>query len=191
MVKHAYEYVEGRELKRFVPSLSVWFEDIVTGGDEDEERKKNLTTCFYGTRSTLEVKFVVEKKRVNRSLAELAAEEVVKSIYSEEEIDSLEIPRELYDTVRAKYRGAEWVRDYWRKKTLICINLVRQNKIGIINMFWNSLRNVKPFHQNCQNRFWPKLGSFAPKFWSVPSGFCQVLLLVRMSLPLGGRSINN
>ena len=59
---------------------------------------------------------MVEKRRVNRNLVELAAEEVVKSIYSEEEIDSLEIPRELYDTVKAKYRDAEWVRDYWRQK---------------------------------------------------------------------------
>ena len=71
-VKHVYDLTEGAEFEKLVPNLGIWFEGIVTGG-EDEERKKNLTICFYG-KWTLEVKFTVEKKRVNRNLTELAAE---------------------------------------------------------------------------------------------------------------------
>ena len=59
---------------------------------------------------------MVEKKRVNRNLVELAAETLVRSIYSEEEVEKLEVPRELLDTVKSKFRDAEWVRDYWRLK---------------------------------------------------------------------------
>merc|ERR1712025_804973 len=52
----------------------------------------------------------------NRNLVELAAETLVRSIYSEEEVEKLEVPRELLDTVKSKFRDAEWVRDYWRLK---------------------------------------------------------------------------
>ena len=116
-VKHVYDHTEGVKFEKLVPNLGIWFEEIVTGG-EDDERKKNVTICFYG-KWTLKVKFTVEKKRVNRNLTELAAETVVRGIYSEEEIESLEIPRELLDTVMAKYRDAEWVRDYWRNKCIL------------------------------------------------------------------------
>ena len=86
----------------------------MTGGEENE-RKKNLTLCFYG-KWVLEAKFVVEKLRVNRNLKELSAETLVRSIYSKEEVENLEIPNELLDTVRSKFSDAEWVRDHWRLK---------------------------------------------------------------------------
>ena len=113
-VRQIYDRVEGKEIKRSLPKIAIWFEEIVTGGG-GSERKKNLTICLSG-KWELEVLFVVEKKRVNRNLVELAAETLVRSIYSEEEVEKLEVPRELLDTVKSKFRDAEWVRDYWRLK---------------------------------------------------------------------------
>ena len=113
-VRQIYDRVEGKEIKRSLPKIAIWFEEIVTGGEESE-RKKNLTICLSG-KWELEVLFVVEKKRVNRNLVELAAETLVRSIYSEEEMEKLEVPRELLDTVKNKFRDAEWVRDYLRLK---------------------------------------------------------------------------
>jgi len=111
-VKQVYDNIEGKEFKGLLPKIGIWFEEIINGG-EDDERKKNFT-IFLSGKWSLDVKFVVEKKRVNRNLVELAAETVVRGIYSEEEIGNLEIPPELLDVVREKYRDAEWVRDFWR-----------------------------------------------------------------------------
>lgn len=115
IVRQMYENVDGKEIKKSLPKIAIWFEEIVTGG---EEREKNLS-IFISGKYGLEIKFVVEKKRVNRNLAELAAETLVRSIYSEEEVKKLEIPRELLETVMCKFRDAEWVRDYWRLKAEI------------------------------------------------------------------------
>jgi len=113
-VKQMLDTVEGKEIGRSLPKIAVWFEEIVTGGHEDE-RKKSLTLCFFG-KWVLEVKFMVEKLRVNTNLKDLAAETLVRSIYNKEEVENLEIPKELFDTVRSKFRDAEWVRDHWRLK---------------------------------------------------------------------------
>jgi len=111
-VKQVYDNIEGKEFKGLLPKIGIWFEEIINGG-EDDERKKNFT-IFLSGKWSLDVKFVVEKKRVNRNLVELAAETVVRGIYSEDEIGNLEIPPELLHTVKDKYRDAEWVRDFWR-----------------------------------------------------------------------------
>jgi len=113
-VKQMHKDIQGKEIGRSLPKTAIWFEEIVTGGEENE-RRKNLTLCFYG-KWVLEVKFVVEKLRVNRNLKELSAETLVRSIYSKEEVENLEIPKELLDTVRSKFSDAEWVRDHWRLK---------------------------------------------------------------------------
>ena len=113
-VKQMLDKIEGKEIRRSVPKTASWFEEIVTGGQE-HERKKKLTLCFFG-KWVLEVKFTVEKLRVNRNLKDLAAETLVRSIYIKEEVENLEIPIELLDTVRSKFRDAEWVRDHWRLK---------------------------------------------------------------------------
>jgi len=114
IVKKMHDNIEGKEIGRSLPKTAIWFEEIVTGGEENE-RKKNLTLCFYG-KWVLEAKFVVEKLRVNRNLKELSAETLVRNIYNKEEVENLEIPNELLDTVRSKFSDAEWVRDHWRLK---------------------------------------------------------------------------
>jgi len=113
-VKHVYDNMEGKEINNLLPKLGIWFEEIVSGG-EDDERKKNFT-LFFNAKWVLEVKFVVEKKRVNRNLLELAAETAVRGIYSEDEIENLEVPFTLLSAVREKFRDAEWVRNHWRLK---------------------------------------------------------------------------
>jgi len=111
-------FVHGKEIERLVPDIAIAFDEIMSGGQENE-REKMLTIFFDAVGSgkhenELVLTFVVEKKRVNNNLAELSAETLVKSIHSEEEVETLEIPKELLDTVRIKFKDAEWVRDYWR-----------------------------------------------------------------------------
>ena len=111
-VKLVYDNIEGKELKCLLPKFGIWFEEIVDRGEEDE-RKKNFT-IFFNSKWMLEIKFVVEKKRLNRNLLELAAETVVRVIERDEEIEFLAIPPSLFGVVREKFRDAEWVRNYWR-----------------------------------------------------------------------------
>jgi len=113
-VKYVYDNIEGKELKKLLPKFGIWFEEIVSGGENDE-RKKNFTICF-NAKWELEVKFVMEKKRVNRNLVEFAAEAAVRSMYSEAEFENLDMPPTLLSAVRDKYRDAEWVRNHWRLK---------------------------------------------------------------------------
>jgi len=110
-VKTVYENVPGKELASIVPKFGVWFEENVLVG-KGAERIKNLA-LFFKAKWVLEVKFVVEKKRVNRNLLELAAESVVRRIMWSRDIDRLEIPDVIKPTLRDKLKDADWVRSYW------------------------------------------------------------------------------
>lgn len=113
-VKYVYDNMPGKEMLTLVPNFGVWFEEIISGG-RGEERKKNFT-LFFNAKWALEVKFVIEKKRINKNLVDLAAEAVVKNILIEEEIEELDIPEILYESVRQKFRDAEWIRSFWSAK---------------------------------------------------------------------------
>eukprot|EP00092_Neocalanus_flemingeri_P037119 GFUD01040406.1.p1 GENE.GFUD01040406.1~~GFUD01040406.1.p1 ORF type:complete len:349 (-),score=106.99 GFUD01040406.1:124-1170(-) len=116
-VKLVYDNIEGKQLKSLLPKFGVWFEEIVDGGEREERNKK--FTVFFNAKWLLEVKFIVEKKRVNRNLLELAAEAAVRAIERDDEIENLDIPPALFGVVRDKFRDTEWVRNYWRLKAEI------------------------------------------------------------------------
>jgi len=113
-VKYVYDNMPGKELHGLVPKFGIWFEEIMEGSKK-EERKKNLT-LFFNAKWALEVKFTIEKKRVNNSLLDLASEAAVKHIMIEEDIDDLDIPETLFEAVKEKFRDAEWVRSFWSAK---------------------------------------------------------------------------
>ena len=113
-VKYVYDNIKGKELHSLVPKFGIWFEEIIEG-EKSDERKKHFT-LFFNAKWALEVKFVIEKKRVNNNLKDLAAEACVKSIMIEEDIVELDIPETLYEVVREKFRDAEWVRSFWSAK---------------------------------------------------------------------------
>ena len=75
-----------------------------------------MFTLFFNAKWALEVRFVIEKKRVNNSLLDLAAEAAVHDIMIEEEIEELDIPETLFEVVREKFRDVEWVRSFWSAK---------------------------------------------------------------------------
>merc|ERR1712117_199153 len=106
--------MKGKELHSLVPKFGVWFEEIIDGGNSDE-RKKHFT-IFFNAKWALEVKFVIEEKRVNNTLIDLAAEACVKNVMIEEDILELDIPETLFEVVREKFRDAEWVRSHWSAK---------------------------------------------------------------------------
>jgi len=116
-VKFVYDNIRGKELRTLVPSLGVWFEEVsvdpeISFKGELNERKKQMVV-FFRAKWTLEVKFLIEKKRVNSSLVDLAAETVTKMIVHEEQVRQLEVPRTLVPVLEVKYRDAAWVRSYW------------------------------------------------------------------------------
>merc|ERR1719481_1256419 len=47
IVRQMYENVEGMEMKKLLPKIAIWFEEIVTGGEESE-RLKNLSIHISG-----------------------------------------------------------------------------------------------------------------------------------------------
>ena len=113
-VKYVYDNIPGKELHNLVPKFGIWFEEIIEGSKK-EERKK-MFTLFFNAKWALEVRFVIEKKRVNNSLLDLAAEAAVQDFMIEEEIEELDIPETLFEVVRDKFRDVEWVRSFWSAK---------------------------------------------------------------------------
>jgi len=116
-VKTVFNAVPGKELPNLVPKFGMWFDEFSEGGIEDQ-RKKSFT-IFFNAKWKLEAKFIVEKKRVNRSLLELAAEVVVRRLEWKEEVEALEVPRTLLHVLRDKFKDADWVRKYWQFKAEI------------------------------------------------------------------------
>ena len=113
-VKYVYDNIPGKEMHILVPKFGIWFEEIIDGGKK-EERMKHFT-LFFNAKWALEVKFVIEKKRIYNNLLDLAAEAAVQDIMIEEEIEELDIPETLFEVVREKFRDAEWVRSFWSAK---------------------------------------------------------------------------
>jgi len=115
-VKFVYDNIKGKELRTLVPSLGIWFEELSMDPEVsfkgDNERKKHLV-IFIKAKWTLEVKFCLEKKRVNMNLVDWAAETVTKDILHEEQLGELEVPVTLHPVLVNKFRDAAWVRSYW------------------------------------------------------------------------------
>ena len=110
-VKFVYDNMPGKELHTLLPKFGVLCEEIPGGGKACQRKK--LLTVFFNAKWSLDIRFVLEKKRRNRTLVDLSAEALVQNIFLEEEIARLTIPETLLTTVRAKFHDAEWIRSYW------------------------------------------------------------------------------
>ena len=113
-VKYVYDNMPGKELRTLLPKFGCWFEEIVDGSKLCERKK--MLTLFFNAKWALEVKFVLEKKRVNKNLVDFAAEAAVQKFHIEEDIEDLDIPETLYNVIREKFRDIEWVRSYWNSQ---------------------------------------------------------------------------
>jgi len=116
-VKAVFDAVPGKRLGNLVPDLSCWFDEVAEGGVEEQRSK--YFTFFFSAKWALEVRFEVEKLRQVGSLLERAAEVVVRRIETEQEVQTLPIPRTLLPIVKDKFRDALWVRSYWEFKALM------------------------------------------------------------------------
>ena len=75
-----YEHSPGEEIRNLVPPLGAMFEEIFEDDEvaaEARERVKSFTMSFHA-KWILEVKFTLEKKRVNNNLVDFAAEKVAR-----------------------------------------------------------------------------------------------------------------
>eukprot|EP00092_Neocalanus_flemingeri_P090109 GFUD01114105.1.p1 GENE.GFUD01114105.1~~GFUD01114105.1.p1 ORF type:complete len:173 (+),score=25.33 GFUD01114105.1:159-677(+) len=98
------------EFQQFLPSLWGRFVDL---GLSTGSRKKCFTIFLKkGGWRTLEIKFEVEKKRVNTSLLDQTTEAVAQQMQIGDNIARLEIPLTLFEKVKDKFKDAEWVRSH-------------------------------------------------------------------------------
>merc|ERR1712112_789570 len=111
-VKYVYEHIQGKNIGSMVPEFGVWFEELDSRTEEGERRKS--LTFFFKAQWDLEVGFIVEKKRVNDSLVDLAAEAVAKHLEDVEDVTKLEIPKTLFEPMFVKFKDAEWIRGHMR-----------------------------------------------------------------------------
>merc|ERR1719414_1174976 len=77
-VKYIYNHIPEKRLQSLVPDFAVMLEDMEfesSGG-----RKKTLSVYFTMDQSDIEVIFILEKKRANNNLVDLAAEIVSKNV---------------------------------------------------------------------------------------------------------------
>ena len=72
-----------------------------------------LLVKFNSTKFNLVAKFSLYKKRLRRTLVEIAAEVVGQMV---EDSEDLEIPETLKEVVSDKIIDADWVSDYWLAK---------------------------------------------------------------------------
>jgi len=76
------------------------------------ERRKSFSIVF-NAKWSLEIQFLIEKKRVNTSLLDLAAEAVALRIKDRNDVVNLEVPVTLFDNVYDKFSDVKWIRSYW------------------------------------------------------------------------------
>merc|ERR1712142_334204 len=117
-VKFVYDHSPGKEIWNLVPGLWGFLEDYNDDTLNENQfeinlknvdRMKNFTICF-NAKWFLEVKFLIEKKRNNRALLDLAAEAVAFQVNNREDLEVLEIPPTLHSNLKEKFRDALWVR---------------------------------------------------------------------------------
>jgi len=113
-VKYVYNHVPGRSVHDLVPRIGVWFQELRPSA-KTQERKKRLVVYFKG-QWDVQVKFIVEKKRViGETLTELASEAVANQVWRLHHLDTKRL--ELADTLQAAldryFHDAQWVRKHW------------------------------------------------------------------------------
>ena len=116
-VKFDYEHSQSRSLASLVPTVAIWFEELEDPkvSFKDNERRKLLTISMDGL---WEVQFIVEKKRLNTDLVDLAAEAVARQVRRREGLQELEVPLSLQPRLREKFRDQEWARKVrWEDNT--------------------------------------------------------------------------
>ena len=104
---------QGMPLSDLVPRVEAKLHNIISGVPKMSERTKLLKVKFLSQRYTLIANFVVEKKRLRRTLVEHAAEVVGKIVEDPEE---LEIPETLKPLISDKIIDADWVASHWWAK---------------------------------------------------------------------------
>ena len=111
-VRYVYEHIHSRSLASLVPTVAIWFEELEQDSEvsiKDDERRKLLTINIEG-QWNLEVQFIVEKKRVNADLEDLAAKAVAREVRRREGLHELEVPVSLRPRLLEKFSDQEWVR---------------------------------------------------------------------------------
>ena len=115
IIKHAMEFcsidLSPCDIVVRVVEMGSWEQD---GALKDEERKKALEVTFSEMEGErfIEVNFVLEKRSVNESLKDLAAEAVARQLEDKGGIEQMDIPKTLKEIVGDKFKDVEWTRKH-------------------------------------------------------------------------------
>jgi len=117
MFEQQPDLVEGDfDYSRMIPDFEVSISEEEFEGN-DPGRNKIIELVLHkkgGIRYTLEVMFIVSKKRSELSLVNVAAEALAKMVEYEHDIKDLvvsgEIPRTLSEPIRTKFIDLKWIR---------------------------------------------------------------------------------
>ena len=112
-VKIWYEKMHG-DFKYLVPSFDIRF--VCGPGRKKRFHVRFLDLTVAGISMPLEISFYLEKKRINETLVDWAAETLVRRMTGMEDLRNLEtgrIPRELVrGKITEKYKDAQWVENH-------------------------------------------------------------------------------
>jgi len=123
-VKYIYDHIPGKELSNIVPDLAVMVEDMEL--ESPGGRKKSLSVYFNIDQTDIEVMFILEKKRINDNLVDMAAEIVSKTVRNLEDLEKLEVPRTLMVPLKVKFKDMDWIRR--REKVMECDNRTKSKE---------------------------------------------------------------
>lgn len=115
-VKAEYEILYDQNFRDLIPKCDIFLDEIekhiVVDDDMKDERKKLVFVKISAGDKDIEIRFVLEKKKLGDKLVDKAAE-VVASLCHEKDIPKLDIPKTLQDITQEKLVDKIWISTYW------------------------------------------------------------------------------
>lgn len=115
-VKAEYEILYDQNFKDLIPECDINIDEIEKHIELDEdsrdERKKLVFVKILLGDKDIEIRFVLEKKKLGDKLVDKAAE-VVADLVHEKDIPKLDIPKTLQDITLEKLVDRKWTKTYW------------------------------------------------------------------------------
>ena len=119
-VKAEYEILYDQNFKDLIPKCDIYLDEvekhIIVDESSKDERKKMVFVKISSGDKDIEIRFVLEKRKLGEKLVDKAAE-AVSTLFDEKDIPRLDIPKTLKDLTLEKLQDKKWVQSYWNSNT--------------------------------------------------------------------------
>ena len=116
-VKTEYENIYDQSFKDLIPKCDINIDEIEKHIDIDEMsrniRQKLVIVKISTDNKDIEIRFVLEKKKLGDKLVDKAAERMAK-LHDEKDLSQLDIPKTLKDLITEKKQDERWTCSYWK-----------------------------------------------------------------------------